>query len=78
MQIIAGDHAKNAKFAITVARKAGAVIFALPEGMERREERERERGEGEKRGREMQGDIELIYKRIRMEGKKRVIGKREV
>lgn len=29
--VIAGDNAKNAKYAISVARKAGAVIFALPE-----------------------------------------------
>jgi len=29
--IIPGDNTKNAKYAISVARKAGAVIFALPE-----------------------------------------------
>lgn len=31
--IISGDNLKNAKYAISAARKAGAVIFALPEGM---------------------------------------------
>lgn len=31
--IIDGDNLKNAKYAISVARKAGAVIFALPEGI---------------------------------------------
>jgi len=29
--IIDGDHVQNSKYAISVARKAGAVIFALPE-----------------------------------------------
>lgn len=43
--MIAGDHVKNSKYAISVARKAGAVIFALPEGKNQTSGK----GEGEKR-----------------------------